>query len=251
MSRIGNEIHFRAGLQESYNGAVKDINSIYFATDTHRLFIGEDEYTRPVQHGANVPLSKQPLNSLFVKENGTARELYYSKDGISWDLITYLPAEISGGIFGNNVSGTVSYGGTIKIPKVTIDNHGFVTSIEDINMTLPASDKIVTVTSEGAGNAVTNANISADGATLTITKGGNFIPITGGTFTGPVTLAAAPEQELQPATKQYVDDAVSSPSLTSKYLYITDDSNNKTYRVSINISEEGKLQLSYEEIGGE
>jgi hypothetical protein len=37
-----------------------------------------------------------------------------------------------------------------------------------------------------------------------------YLPLAGGTLTGPLTLAADPAANLQPATKQYVDNAISS-----------------------------------------
>jgi hypothetical protein len=37
-------------------------------------------------------------------------------------MIAYLPATITGGVFGDNTAGTVAYGGTVKVPKVTVDN---------------------------------------------------------------------------------------------------------------------------------
>ena len=210
MPTTNSNIRFKHGLQEAFSSATKDSNTIYFITDTNRLFVGDSEYTRPVQHGSELPTSKNPINSLFVKETGTARELYYSKDGTAWDMIAYLPATITGGVFGNNTTGTVAYGGTVKVPKVTVDNRGYVTAAEDVTLTLPASDKVTTVTSSGDGNAVTGGSISADGATLTLTKGTSFMPTAGGTFTGAVTLAGAPTTDLNATTKRYVDDSISS-----------------------------------------
>ena len=187
-----NNVQFKRGTMAAFTNIVtKDSNTIYFITDTNRLFVGDSEYTRPVQHGSELPTSKNPANSLFVKETGTSRELYYSKNGIAWDMITYLPATITGGVFGDNTAGTVAYGGTVKVPKVTVDNRGYVTSVEDINITLPASDKVTTVTSSGDGNAVTGGSISGDGATLTLTKGESFVPASGGTFSGDVTIGGA------------------------------------------------------------
>ena len=188
MPTTNSSIQFKHGLQETFSNITKDSNTIYFITDTNRLFVGDSEYTRPVQHGSELPTSKNPANSLFVKETGTSRELYYSKNGTAWDMITYLPATITGGVFGNNTSGTVAYGGTVKVPKVTVDNRGYVTAAEDVTLTLPASDKVTTVTTSGDGNAVTGGSISADGATLTLTKGTSFMPTAGGTFSGDVVV---------------------------------------------------------------
>ena len=188
MPTTNSTIQFKHGLQEAFSNITKDSNTIYFITDTNRLFVGDSEYTRPVQHGSELPTSKNPANSLFVKETGTSRELYYSKDGTAWDMIAYLPATITGGVFGDNTAGTVAYGGTVKVPKVTVDNRGYVTAAEDVTITLPTSDKVTTVTTSGNGNAVTGGSISADGATLTLTKGTSFMPTAGGTFSGDVVV---------------------------------------------------------------
>lgn len=188
MPTTNSTIQFKHGLQETFSNITKDSNTIYFITDTNRLFVGDSEYTRPVQHGSELPTSKNPANSLFVKETGTSRELYYSKDGTAWDMVAYLPATITGGVFGDNTAGTVAYGGTVKVPKVTVDNRGYVTAAEDVTITLPTSDKVTTVTTSGDGNAVTGGSISNDGATLTLTKGESFVPASGGTFSGDVVV---------------------------------------------------------------
>lgn len=109
-----------------------------------------------MQHGAEVPSTYAPANSLFVKETGTARELYYSKDGASWDLVCQLPAEIEGGVFGNNTTTSLSFEGTFKVPKVTVDDRGNVTAIEDVTLTLPAApeDAAIQVTAQGSGPIV-------------------------------------------------------------------------------------------------
>lgn len=150
-------IQFKAGLQAAFNLIEeKDVNTIYFVTDTQRLFVGETEYTRPIQHGAATPSTYAPANSLFVKETGDARELYYSKDGASWDLICELPASIEGGVFGNNTTTSLSFEGTFKVPKVTVDDRGNVTAIEDVTLTLPAApeDAAIQVTAQGSGPIV-------------------------------------------------------------------------------------------------
>lgn len=157
MPTVDEKILFKAGLQAAFDGIdSKDVNTIYFVTDTQRLFVGETEYSRPVQHGAEVPSTYAPANSLFVKETGTARELYYSKDGASWDLVCQLPAEIEGGVFGNNTTTNLAFEGTFKVPKVTVDDRGNVTAIEDVTLTLPAApeDAAIQVTAQGSGPIV-------------------------------------------------------------------------------------------------
>lgn len=177
MPAIKGVVDFKYGLQSAYTGLnAKDVNTLYFTTDTQRLFVGETEYTRPVGHGASLPGDFMPPDSLFVVENGTARSLYYSKDGESWDLISRLPASITAGVVGANTAGQLDFGASIKIPKVTYDERGNVTSAEDITVKLPAkpSDIKNTVTVSGDGNAVTGASFDEAGHALTLTKGETF-----------------------------------------------------------------------------
>ena len=217
-------IQFKYGLQTNYDLiTTKDLNTLYFTTDSQRLFVGETEYTRPVQHGSSVPAGYQPPNSLFVKEVGTGRELYYSKDGASWELICKLPATITGGVFGEASDKTLAFGDSFTVPKLTVDSNGFITAGENVTITLP-SDIANSVKVDGAGNAVTSASFDATGHELTLTKGETFatkeeldavsavanaaMPKTGGDFSGPVTVQA-PTADMNPATKKYVDDAIS------------------------------------------
>lgn len=217
-------IQFKYGLQSAYEGILeKDVNTIYFTTDKHRLFVGETEYTRPIQHGSNLPEGYLPPDSLFVKEVSTGRELYYSKDGLSWELISKLPATISGGVFGNNTSKKLGFSEAFKVPKVTVDDRGNITAIEDVSLTLPDPQEQVQVNisaeTSGQGNAVTQ--ITASGSNVTVVKGETFatksefdpvkatadaaMPKAGGEFTGAITVQA-PAEDMNPATKQYSDE---------------------------------------------
>lgn len=177
MPAIKGVVDFKYGLQSAYTGLQnKDVNTLYFTTDTQRLFVGETEYTRPVGHGSALPGDFMPPDSLFVVENGTARSLYYSKDGESWDLISRLPASITAGVVGANTAGQLDFGASIKIPKVTYDDRGNVTAAEDVTVKLPAKPADIknTVTVTGEGNAVTGASFDTSGHALTLTKGETF-----------------------------------------------------------------------------
>lgn len=167
-------IQFKYGLQEKYDSlATKDLNTIYFTTDEQRIFVGDVEYSRPVGHGTSLPAAFVPANSMFVVENGTRRELHYSKDGAAWDLVAVLPAEITAGIVGANTAGAVGFGGTIKIPKITYDKHGNITDAEDVEVVLPSETPVdVEVVKQGDGNAVTE--ITAEGDTVTYKMGATF-----------------------------------------------------------------------------
>lgn len=175
MPNTGTLIKFKHGTQTSYGNVVsKDPNTIYFCSDSQRLFVGDVEYTRPIQHGSSVPESYSPPNSLFVVESDSKRELYFSKDGKSWDKIAILPATISGGVFGNNATSALTFGSKFYIPRLTIDNQGFVTAASNTEMSLPAApaETSVSIVKNGNGNAVTE--ITAAGHALTVKSGTTF-----------------------------------------------------------------------------
>lgn len=175
MPTVNKMIQFKYGLQTNYDKiTTKDLNTLYFTTDTQRLFVGETEYSRPVQHGAALPTGYAPANSLFVLENGTRRELHYSKDGTAWDLVAVLSATIAAGVVGANTAGALEFGGTIKVPKVTYDARGNITAAEDVELTLPTETPVnITATKgTGSGNAVTE--ITATGSTITYKMGETF-----------------------------------------------------------------------------
>lgn len=80
-----------SGLQEAYDSMQShDTNTLYFCTDTQRYFIGDVEYSRPVQHGTSLPSTYLPPNSLFYNTN--TRQLFFSKDGASWQVISSIPS---------------------------------------------------------------------------------------------------------------------------------------------------------------
>lgn len=172
MPVLNQDIQFKFGLQSAYEGIeTKDVNTIYVTTDKQRLYIGETEVTRPIAHGTTLPETMVPPDSLFVLENGTARTLYYSKSGATWEMISVLPANITGGVFGENTAGAVT---SVKIPKLTVDTHGFITAVEDVTVSIPEETKN-TVVIDGEGNAVTAATWDEAGHQLTLTKETLFV----------------------------------------------------------------------------
>lgn len=141
MPQLGNQIHFKAGLQSAYDAKPHDLNTAYFCTDTQRFFIGDVEYTRPVKHGEELPITYTPPNSFFVVETDSGKELYYSKDGDSWELISYLPSSVSGGVFGINTKTNLELGDSFTVPRFTLDSHGLVTSASNQTLVLPRGNK--------------------------------------------------------------------------------------------------------------
>lgn len=171
------EVKMLYGLQASYDKiTTKDVNTVYFCTDTQRLFKGDTEYSRPVKFGATLPETFSPPNSLFY--NTTEKALYFSQDGTKWTAVSnfYTHPSFTAKVVGANTTGQVEFGGTIKIPKITVDNQGHVSAAEDIGIQLPMAPEDIKnkVTVTGAGNAVTAAAMDAAGHTLTLTKGETF-----------------------------------------------------------------------------
>ena len=64
----------------------------------------------------------------------------------------------------------------------------------------------------------TAINAVADAIDIIETSIAGFLPTSGGTMTGPLTLAGAPTNNLHAATKKYVDDSVSAIDPGSNYL---------------------------------
>lgn len=158
MPTTGQQVQFKAGLSTAYESIqTKDLNTIYFLTDTQQLFVGETEYTRPVQHGADLPDGYLPPDSLFVQEVDDNRFLYYSKDGASWEKIGYfIPLD----------QGT--YGSTTTVPTITVDSNGQISEIGSASIAFP-SETPIQVTPAGSGNVITS--LSADGHKITATSG--------------------------------------------------------------------------------
>ena len=165
-------IQFKFGLQTNYDKLTKDANTIYFTTDEQRFFVGDVEYSRPVGHGSTLPAGYNPPNSLFVKElTGGGTELYYSKDGAAWTLVSAIPASIAAGVVGANTSTTLTHGGNIVVPKVTYDAHGAITAAEDQTLTLPTETAVSVTQGAEPGEATTLGYGDTFSVVSDVTKG--------------------------------------------------------------------------------
>lgn len=143
MHQVGQNVTFLAGLHENYVSIEeKDLNTIYFCTDTQQLFVGETEYTRPVQYGGSLPTGYLPPNSLFYHTGEKA--LYFSQDGTSWQTVSnfYIHPSFTARTLGQQTGATLAYGGTFKVPSITVDSQGHVTAGADQTFTLPAAPDI-------------------------------------------------------------------------------------------------------------
>lgn len=113
-----------SGLQSAYDSMQShDTNTLYFCTDTQRYFIGDVEYSRPVQYGTSLPSTYLPPNSLFYNTN--TRQLFFSKDGASWQVISSIPSingvELNGDLTSSDLDleparFIVTIGGTVTEP---------------------------------------------------------------------------------------------------------------------------------------
>ena len=235
MPQVGQNVTFLAGLHENYVSIEeKDLNTVYFCTDTQQLFVGETEYTRPVNHGTELPGGYLPPNSLFYHTSEKA--LYFSQDGTSWQTVSnfYTHPSFTARTLGQQTGATLAYRGTFKVPSITVDGQGHVTAGADQTFTLPAAPEIpevpdVEATVTGSGNVITN--ITASEHTVTAEKGftaasqtdldavkqtaNAAMPKSGGTFTGAV-IVQTPTQDGHAATKGYVDQKAAAAEQAAK-----------------------------------
>lgn len=95
MPSTNSQILFKYGLQSAFDALTKDSNTIYFVTDTNRIYVGDSEYTRSVRSGNEPPeassFAGSPEGFLYVQTltDGTAQ--LYAKTGGSWRAIDVLP----------------------------------------------------------------------------------------------------------------------------------------------------------------
>ena len=157
------QIKFKYGLQENYTKlTTKDANTLYFATDTQRLFVGDTEYTRPVLTGTSAPTIDSPLNTIFYN---TTNKTLYTNTADGWTAIatnfSLSTTGVTAGAYGDTTAKTPAHGGSFKVPSFTVDTFGRLTLAGEHNVTLPAE----TTLSKGTATA---------GKATTLTHGGTF-----------------------------------------------------------------------------
>lgn len=169
MPSANSVLNFKYGLQSNYNAiSTKDVNTIYFTTDEQRLFVGDIEYTRPVQQGTVLPSGYQPPYSLFFKTD--TKELYFS-DGDEWTKCsnlsdyTHPTSTVTAGAYGDTAAQTPEHGGKFKVPSFTVDANGHLTVAGSHDVTLPAETQL--------------SKADASGTPGTLTHGGKFTATTG------------------------------------------------------------------------
>lgn len=157
------QIKFKYGLQENYTKlTAKDANTLYFATDTQRLFVGDVEYTRPVITGTSAPTMDSPLNTLFYN---TSTKTLYTNTADGWTAIatnfSLSTTGVTAGTYGDATAQTPAHGATFKVPSFTVDTFGRLTNAKEHTVKLPTETQL------SKGTATT-------GETTTLTHGGTF-----------------------------------------------------------------------------
>ena len=168
MPTTGNVVRFKAGLSTAFTTLSKDLDTVYFLTDTQQFYVGETEYSRPVQAGTKLPSGYLPPNSLFVLTTGNRKDLYFSASGTSWSLIcSNIP--VADDTYGDTTK-TVGFGDSIVIPSITVDN-GTITNITEATITLPKApeDAEITITPATASGTVVTSVVKTPETTTGVT----------------------------------------------------------------------------------
>lgn len=138
------QIKFKYGLQENYTKlTAKDANTLYFATDTQRLFVGDVEYTRPVITGTSAPTMDSPLNTLFYN---TSTKTLYTNTADGWLTVatnfSLSTTGVTAGAYGDATAQTPAHGATFKVPSFTVDTFGRLTDAKEHTVKLPAETQL-------------------------------------------------------------------------------------------------------------
>lgn len=122
MPSIDSEISLLAGSQATYNAAQKDPNAVYFTTDTHKVYVGADEFTK----GFGGDLTAEPTGTT-VGEVGK----FYTYNGVLWACTGVADGVYTWKIVANyNTSGG-------SVTKVGAGEGLIVTSIEGVEAQNP------------------------------------------------------------------------------------------------------------------
>lgn len=164
-------VQFKAGLQAAFDKIQsKDLNTVYFVTDTQRLFVGETEYSRPVSYGSALPSGYLPPNSLFVVKGSGTRDLFFSKDGASWEPIAHInEAVLNTDDKTIGIINAKAYGSATKVPVITVDSKGAITAISEQDISFPQVEVPDVEIASGTGTGNVIASLEADGHTITPT----------------------------------------------------------------------------------
>lgn len=131
-------VGFTFGKQAIYDKkANKDSSTIYFCYDSHRLFLGTTEYTRPVYIGQ--PENEVTPNSICIADNNNGvKEIRYTQDGKVWSSVALFPPKLEGiELVGNKEEEIVAkVGEEFNVPQLTF-NDGYISSAKNTKIKLP------------------------------------------------------------------------------------------------------------------
>ena len=149
-------VKFSYGVQANYNALTVenaftgDLSTIYFCTDTQRMYVGDTEYTRPVISTAGAPSDTSlPPRSLCYDQ--TNKELYLLDDEQTWGKVAnfYTHPTFDAKVLGPTEGKTLAFGDTFTVPKITTNTEGHVTEGDTVTFTLPSAPAAAQVTVNG------------------------------------------------------------------------------------------------------
>ena len=205
-----------------------DPDTVYFVADTQQLFAG----TQLIAGVTTVDLSDYKVKNITISGTG------HNVSGASFNSTTGVLTLTKGNLpilgKGTDTTGTpktLTFGGTFSaMTDTSVSDH----IITDENTTftmpsitssdLPTLSPSVTVTKESEGNVGVTVTVNGETSTKStaqIMTPGNYVAKSGSTMTGALILNGDPTADLQAATKQYVDDAVSGLSGAMHFLGIS------------------------------
>lgn len=88
MPTSGNNIKFKHGTQQTFDSATKNMDTLYFTTDTHRIYVGNNKYAVDIPVGNILPVTST-LNDMFILQTNNIYSLYIS-DGTNWHSLSEL-----------------------------------------------------------------------------------------------------------------------------------------------------------------
>ena len=169
-------VKFSYGVQANYNALTVedsftgDLSTVYFCTDTQRMFVGDTEYTRPVTSTAGAPTDTSlPPRSLCFDQ--TNKELYLLDDEQTWAKVAnfYVHPTFEAKVLGPTEGKTLAFGDTFTVPNLTTNTEGHVTAGDTVTFTLPSApaEAEITVagTAQGGQNVVAKVARNATNVT--------------------------------------------------------------------------------------
>lgn len=205
----------KTGTQSQYDALESyDSGTLYFISDTQKIYKGNSEYTKSVIVATVLPTSGQQQGKLYVV--GTDGYVY---DGTEFKKIftqDNIPTIVNDLTTGGTTSALSAEQG--KQLKSDFDTHtqavatdsslGHVKSGADVVM---SADGLITVKNID-GTAWTTLKKNIDDAIAAKAS------LTGATFTGDVVVPATPTGDTSATSKKYVDDTISSRIAANDYM---------------------------------